>query len=117
MSLCFVSALLTPKKDDSQRMYIYSRVIGKIVVNYMFFVHRFEDMLDLHNEYYQIRIRVGAKWKFKTKNGLYRELIMCFRLQNNPNYLYKGDESSPKTLYREIPCGLFSCILIQNNTR
>nr|GFA51905.1 hypothetical protein [Tanacetum cinerariifolium]GFA51933.1 hypothetical protein [Tanacetum cinerariifolium] len=60
MSLCAVPAILTPKKDGSWCMCVDSRAIIKIT-------------LDLKSGYYQIRLRLGDKWKtaFKTRERLY----------------------------------------------
>ena len=79
-------------------MCIDSQAINKIIIKYKFSLPMMNDIMDclsgveyftkmdLKSGYYHICIREGVEWKnaFKTREGLYKWLVMPFALPNTP---------------------------------
>ncbi|GJV41639.1 putative reverse transcriptase domain-containing protein [Tanacetum coccineum] len=90
MSLCVVTALLTPKKDGSWRMYVDSRAINKNT------------------------IRPDDEWKtaFKMREGLYEWLVMPLGLSNAPSTFMRMMNQLLRNFIRKFMVVYFDDILI-----
>lgn len=97
-SSCGSMIVLVPMKEDTWRMCMDYRVLNKITVKNRYPLPHIDDLLnqlknvvyftklDLHSGYHQVRIAEKdiSKTAFKTKQGLFKWMMMQFGLCNTP---------------------------------
>ena len=95
--------MLVQKKDGTWRLCIDYRALNKIIFLNRYPIPRIDDLLDqlkgekyfskidLKSRYHQVPIEPSNVWKiaFKAKEGLFKWLVMPFRLTNAPATLMR----------------------------
>jgi hypothetical protein len=97
-SPCGSPIVLVLEKDNTWRICIDFQALNKIMIKNRYPLPKIDDLLDqlnnvvyftkldLRSGYHQIKIVEGDIWKtaFKTKQGLFKWLVMSFGLCNTP---------------------------------
>jgi len=97
-SPCGSPIIIVPNKDWTWQMCIDYRALNKITLKKRYPLPKIDDLLgqlqqekyftklDLKSQYHQVRVKEEDTWKiaFKTRQGLYKWLVIPFGLCNAP---------------------------------